>query len=125
MVSGLGLKDYGINMFKKYFSIAVLGYLLILQSSITHARDSSINIGVSTEYDSNVLRQQNEKSDTAIKVAPAFNLLGIDGKKQYTLKYQSLLAKFKDESLLDYNNHLISLGAKFDHGYRHLSICNQ
>jgi hypothetical protein len=105
-------------MFKKYFSIAVLGYLLILQSSTTHARDSSINIAVSTEYDSNVLRQKNEKSDTAIKVAPAFNLLGIDGKKQYTLKYQSLLAKFKDESILDYNNHLISLGAKFDHGYR-------
>jgi hypothetical protein len=67
--------------------------------------------------DNNILRAADEfaLSDTSLVVAPKLEIAGIVGKQRFTAIYNGEYAKYSDLSIVDYDDHDISLQADLDH----------
>jgi len=77
-----------------------------------------LNADLSTAYTDNVLNNIEEKSDSSITFSPDAKYLALIGKHKFLLSYDGEYSVYKNDSKLNYNNHALALGAKFDHSHK-------
>lgn len=93
-------------------------YLLTLAAPLlANAEERSgltLNGSIATEYSDNVLNNINKISDTALIAEPNVKYLGYAGKHKFKINYDSKLSSYSKNSQLNYNEHILLLGAYLD-----------
>ncbi|MEQ5806150.1 outer membrane beta-barrel protein [Alteromonas sp. NFXS44] len=86
------------------------GFIANLESAIVH--------------DSNIYRVPDEYSDSDqyLKITPEIKFIKELDKQKYEIIYKSDIAKFREQHSANYDDHLLSIRAGFDHTYRFSSF---
>ncbi|MEM0910514.1 MAG: outer membrane beta-barrel protein [Pseudomonadota bacterium] len=80
--------------------------------------DTTISAGLGVINDSNLLRQVESSSETAISVTPGIEFTRETGAQKYDIKYQGDFRQYTGNDDLDYNAHDLTLAADLRHSRR-------